>query len=80
MARPLGKRLKSANTDRSELRAMVLSIDSHEADRRHRPYRSGEYAAPPRRKGHVGCHDVTAVRIELWSGNVRGKTTQTQVK
>src|SRR5712664_4936410 len=34
----------------------------------------------PTRTGHVRCHDVTAVRIELWSGNVRGKSTPTQVK
>ena len=80
MARPLGKRSKSAKTERSELRAMVLSVDSHEADSKHGPERSGRISRVPTRKGHVRCHDVTAVRIELWSGNVRGKTTQTQVK
>src|SRR5229473_3100888 len=37
MARPLEKRSKSAKTERSELRAMMLSIDSQQADRRHGP-------------------------------------------
>ena len=60
MARPLGKRLKSAKTERSELRAMVLSIDSHEADRRHGPGRSGQYAAP---LGTKGTWDATMLPL-----------------
>src|ERR1700687_2218563 len=59
MARPLGKRSKSAKTERSELRAMVLSIDSHEADRRHGPQAvRGQYAAPfaKRARGMPRCY------------------------
>src|ERR1700720_864012 len=54
MARPLGKRSKSAKTERSELRAMVLSIDSHEADSRHGPERSGANMPRPSAKRALG--------------------------
>src|SRR5258708_31074587 len=55
MARPLGKRSKSAKTESSELRAMVLSIDSHEADRRHGPQAvRGGYMQRPYAQGARG--------------------------
>src|SRR5216684_2597243 len=59
MARPLGKRSKSAKTESSELRAMVSSIDSHEADRRHGPERSGANMPRPyaqRARGMPRCY------------------------